>query len=337
MEEKEMEKGTATPEKQAPNPKAAKELREEQEKKERKKRAVALAKHIIIGAAFLMAVLVLRDPVTPRLYQWRPAFNWAIPFLLATRLAGLYLAGAVCGFLLNILSPRSGPSKTMVTLLSSTIRYVLALVGLFWGLATLGVDVTGLLAGAGVIALVIGFGAERLVADVITGIFMLFEHQYEVGDVVVVGNFRGTVDDIGIRTTRIIDAGGSILIINNADIRNLINRSTSGSVAVCDLGVPYDGKTVEKAKAVLEKAVQEIFDQNPEDKYGEPILRKVPEYLGVQELSLRENAAILRVTAEVDEDKIYVAQRLLNEKLMLALEAAGISNPRPQFPFPQNQ
>ena len=196
---------------------------------------------------------------------------------------------------------------------------VLAL-ALLWALAILGVDVSALLAGAGVVALIIGFGAESLIADVITGVFMLFEHQYEVGDIIVVGDFRGTVTQIGIRTTCITDGGGNMQIVNNSDIRNLINRSNDASYAVCDIGIPYQGY-LRQAEEVLKKVLPTLPETNPE------LFAAAPNYAGVQQLDLANNAVILRVSAEVTEKNIYSAQRALNRTLLLAFEDAGIPNP----------
>lgn len=276
---------------------------------------------LIISAVVLVAALLLWGPAAGALAGINDRFDWSIPFRLAALISGLSLAGAVCSMLIKMLSPKSGHSKTIVTLASSAIRYVLVIAGLLWGLAILGVDVNALLAGAGVVALIIGFGAESLIADVITGIFMLFEHQYEVGDIIVVDDFRGTVTEIGIRTTSITDTGGNVKIINNSDIRNLINRSSSNSVAVCDLGVLYDGEAVRRAEEVLAEAIGRIFRENP------VLFQSAPRYLGVQELNLTENAAILRVVADVSEANIFVAQRVMNRELMMALEDAGVGNP----------
>jgi len=155
---------------------------------------------------------------------------------------------------------------------------------------------------------------------VITGIFMLFEHQYEVGDIIVVGDFRGTVTQIGIRTTSITDTGGNVQIVNNSDIRNLINRSNDLSFAVCDIGIPYQGY-LRKAETLLEEVLPTLPGAYPD------LFPKNPSYLGVQQLDIGNDAVILRISAEVTEKNIYSAQRALNRTLLLAFEDAGIPNP----------
>ena len=238
-------------------------------------------KRIIISAVVLVAALVLCGPIDGLLDNLTDSFDWTISFRLAAMIAGLSLVGAVCTLFFQHWMPRTGQSKTMFTLANSAIRYILVIAGLMWGLSILGVDVNALLAGAGVVALT----------------------------------------QIGIRTTSITDTGGNVKIINNSDIRSLINRSADSSVAVCDLGVLYDGEAVRRAEKVLAETIDALYEAHKE------VFREKPRYLGVQELNLSENAAVLRVVASVTEENIYTAQRLMNRELMMALEDAGCGNP----------
>ena len=295
-------------------------------KKEKVKKLHSTKKSIIVCVVVFILALVGGSPVSNLLNRLTSGItvirlDWSALFQLILMLSALILLSILIRLAFSRWTPKSNHGKTMSTLANSAIRYILALVGILWGLSILGVDVNALLAGAGVVALIIGFGAESLIADVITGVFMLFEHQYEVGDIIVVGDFRGTVTQIGIRTTSITDTGGNIKIINNSDVRNLINRSAASSIAVCDLGVLYDGNAVRRAEDILAAALPKIYEEN-RDKF-----KDTPKYLGVQQLNLTENAAILRVIAEVEEANVYSAQRLLNRELLLALEDGGISNP----------
>lgn len=158
-----------------------------------------------LAAVLLAAALAARAavPVPAGLFMQ----IWNIGTRLIILFSGLVLFSAAARAVFQRVSPSSNHGKTVFTLADSAIRYLLIIVGLLWALSIVGVDVRALLAGAGVLALIIGFGAESLIADVITGTFMLFEHQYEVGDIIVVGDFRGTVTQIGIRTTQIMDSG----------------------------------------------------------------------------------------------------------------------------------
>ena len=161
--------------------------------------------------------------------------------------AVLFCEGALV-MLLGLIRPKTHRAQTVVTLIASLCKYVAVIVVLCWGLSILGVNVSGILASVGILTLVVGFSAESLIADVITGFFMLFENQYNVGDIVEVGGFRGTVSEIGIRTTSIMDLGGNVKIINNSDMKNILNRSDRASIAVSTIDIPY-GTDLEALKA----------------------------------------------------------------------------------------
>ena len=120
---------------------------------------------------------------------------------------------------------RSNRAVTIVKLLESFIKWVIAIVAIMMVLHAWGVDTATLLASAGILTLIIGLGAESLVADILAGIFMVFEGTFQVGDIVIINDWRGTVQEIGIRTTKIVDAGGNINIVNNSEITMVINQT----------------------------------------------------------------------------------------------------------------
>ena len=168
-------------------------------------------------------------------------FLFAHPVIEVLAMAAMVLfAVQLLRFLLSLIKPKERKGLTLISLFSSLLHYVAALVILCWGLSILGVNVNAIVASVGIVALIVGFGAESLVADVVTGIFLLFENQYNVGDIVEVNGFRGTVKEIGIRTTSIMDVGGNVKIINNSEMKNILNRSDNISRAVSDIAIPYE-------------------------------------------------------------------------------------------------
>ena len=193
---------------------------------------------------------------------------------------------------------------------------------LCWGLSILGVDVSVIVASVGVVALVVGFGVESLIADVVTGTFILFGNQYNVGDIVEVGGFRGTVKDIGIRTTAIEDAGGNVKIINNSEMKNILNRSDHASRAVCDIDIPFE-TDLEDLESKLPELLEEIYRQNT------GILKSAPVYLGVEKLGA--SSVVLRFVAEVAEKDLFAAGRVLNRSLWLGLRKLGLECPFQQL------
>lgn len=227
----------------------------------------------------------------------------------------------ICG-LLDLLARKGRHRKSMAGLLISLTRFISTIVGLVWALGILGVNLAGVFASLGVASLILGFGAQSLIEDAVTGIFIIFEGQYNVGDIIVLDDFRGTVKSIGIRTTSIEDVGGNLKIVNNSDIRNLQQRSRRASVAVCDVGISYSAHLLQ-VEQIFQEALPQIYDRHRD------IFLSAPRYLGVEELG--ESAVVLRVVAEVTEENFFVARRALNRELKLLLDAKGIEIPFPQL------
>lgn len=232
------------------------------------------------------------------------------------------LVAELLKLLFGAFKAKSHRAKTILTVLTSLTRYVAAIVILCWGLSIIGVNVSTILASVGLLALIVGFGAESLIADVITGIFMLFENQYNVGDIIEVNGFRGTVSSIGIRTTSITDISGNIKIINNSDMKNILNRSNNASKAVCDFSIPYP-TDLEALEAQLPAILEGMHQRNSHVFLSRPV------YLGVQELG--ESAVVLRFAVDVPEADIYSGARVLNRELLLTMRKAGVECPFPQL------
>lgn len=228
--------------------------------------------------------------------------------------------------LLGLFKGKSHRTDTVITITQSLLRYAAAIVILCWGLSIIGVNVETILASVGIVALIVGFGAESLIEDVITGFFMLFENQYNVGDIVEIGGFRGTVSDIGIRTTSITDMGGNVKIINNSNMKDILNRSDNASRSLADVQIPY-----ETDLPAFEEKLPEILDSIYED--HKDVMRDKPVYLGVQELG--ESGVTLRFVVEVEESNIYKVQRLLNRDLWVRFREAGVEVPYKQIDLHQ--
>ena len=223
---------------------------------------------------------------------------------------------------LRMLQEKKGRIGTLSSVIASLIKYASVLVGFCWTLSILGVNVSTIFASVGIVALILGFGAESLVADMVTGVFILFENQYNVGDIIEVGGFRGTVQEIGIRTISVVDGGGNVKIINNADMKNVINRSDLRSVAVSDISVSYETNLDE-----LDKVLPVIFEEIK--KRHEDIFTDRIECLGVENLG--DSAVTLRIIADVSEENIFKGRRILNKELKTAFDKHNITMPYPQL------
>lgn len=251
------------------------------------------------------------------------SFSFTVPRLIAAAAAVCILAAAdlLIGWFLDRFTKTSRRVQTVTSVLKSFTKWIVWIIGIIWLLSIFGIDTSAAFAGVGIIALVVSFGAQSLVEDVVTGIFIMFEGALNVGDIIVIDDFRGVVRSIGVRTTSLEDTGGNIKVVNNSDIRNFQNRSTNYSKAVCDIAISYRSD-IEKAEAVIRKISQRLY-QDARD-----IFICEPEYAGVQELA--DSGVVLRITAEVEEENIFIAQRKLNREMKLAFDKYGI-----EIPFPQ--
>ena len=211
--------------------------------------------------------------------------------------------------------------KTVTRLIGSTIKYACALVWLFMALTIWGVDTTTLLVSAGIIALIIGLGAQSLISDIIAGINIVFEGEYQVGDIVYIDGFRGTIEEIGLTLTKIIDPTGNRKCINNSKISTVVNLSSDDSLAIVDFSIEYS-EDLRKVEAIFEAHKEEIRKAIPE-------LLETPRYLGVNNLG--SSSVDLRFVALVGEDDRFVAQRALTRALYLMFADNGVYVPYNQL------
>ena len=227
----------------------------------------------------------------------------------------------VISFILGKIKPPSNRGKTLIALAKNLIRYAVILLAICIILTMMTVDIVTILAGLGILALIIGFGAESLIADIVTGMFILIDNQYNIGDIIEVNGYRGTVTDIGVRTTTLTDVGGNVKIINNSDMKGILNRSDNTSRSISDFPIPYDTDFDALEKEIPEM-LNRIYEANRE------IMKAVPQYLGVDQFG--DSAVNLRFVVEVAESDIYAGTRALNRALFVEMRKFGVEVPFPQ-------
>jgi small-conductance mechanosensitive channel len=188
----------------------------------------------------------------------------------------------------------------------------------------LGLNVGPLLASAGVLGVVIGFGAQTLVADYLAGISMTLEDQLGVGDVVDCGVVLGTVEEVALRYTRIRDFLGIVWYVRNGAITYVANQSQGWTYAVVDLALDYDADLT-KVREVIDAEGQLIALDVSYDK----VFMDPPVYCGLEDA--RGDAVIVRVMAKVVPDQQFIAARLLRERVKRALDNAGLHIPLSQM------
>ncbi|MBP5313385.1 MAG: mechanosensitive ion channel family protein, partial [Eggerthellaceae bacterium] len=187
-------------------------------------------------------------------------------------------------------------------------------------LEAFGVNPTAILAGAGILSLVIGLGAQPLIEDIIAGLFIIFENVFDVGDIIVIDGYRGAVKEIGIRTTKIEDTGGNIKVVNNSDIKNLVNMSDELSLAISEIQIEY-GESIERVEAIINENLDAI-------KEAIPAAHGKIDYVGVSQLA--SSGVTLRFWAHCKEKDIFQVQRDLNRQLKLMFDRNKINVPFPQ-------
>ena len=242
----------------------------------------------------------------------------AIPNTLKTiQIIGLAVTFAIALHYLAKIVFHSKKGKTISRLLVSFLKWVIGLCAVFFTMDAWGADTTTMLASAGVLTLIIGLGSQSLVADILAGIFIVFEGEFQVGDIVIIDGWRGEVKEIGIRTTKLLDVGGNIKIVNNSEIKTIINQTQELSLAKATVSVSYNAR-IEKVEAVIADNINKIKEKVPAIVEG-------PIYMGVSELG--ESGVELLFVAKCKEDDIYQVQRDINREIKIMFDDNNIEIP----------
>jgi len=212
--------------------------------------------------------------------------------------------------------------RTLVGLLQGVGVVFIALVTIFMILQVMGVNVAPLLAAAGVFGLAVSFGAQSLVKDVISGLFMLWENQFGVGDVIRVGETAGLVEKVTLRVVVLRDIHGTVHIIPNGEIKQISNLTRSWSRAVLEIGVAYK-ENVDRVMEVMRDVGREMW----EDDAWRPLLLEEMVVPGVE--SFGDSAVVIRMMAKTLPLKQWDTARELRRRLKNRFDAEGI-----QIPFP---
>lgn len=208
----------------------------------------------------------------------------------------------------------SAQGETIFRLVSNFVKYASAIALLYYCFALLGVDTATLLASAGLLGLMISFGAQKLVADVLAGLFIIFESEFRVGDIVQIGDWRGTVVEIGIRTTKIEESSGNMKVINNSGISGVVNMTRQFSVVSRDFGIEY-GESLERVEYILQQELPLMKERIPEIKKG-------PFYKGVTELD--DHSMNIKIVAQCTESDRAQLILDMNREMKLLFDKYGM-------------
>lgn len=230
---------------------------------------------------------------------------------------GLVAASVIMTVIDRIFS-KSQRKITVVKLVNSIIKWVTAVVLVIAVLAVWGVDTTALITGAGVITLVVGLGLQDLIEDVVAGLFIVFENEFNVGDIITVDGFRGKVTEIGIRTTR-LEAAGNVKIFNNSSITGVLNQTVKPSLAKVLIDVEY-GESLSRVEEVMAEKLPLVE--------VEGVLGEI-KYDGVSDLG--SSGVTLQFSASCNESDIYSVQRAMRRRIKDLFDENGIGIPFPQL------
>ena len=244
----------------------------------------------------------------------RPA---TIVFIFAVAFLARRLLHRMLGRLIN---GRPRRVETVAALLRSIVSAVVWSVAVLMALSELGLNLGPLIAGAGIVGVAVGFGAQNLVRDFLSGIFMLMEDQYGVGDVIDAGPATGTVESIGLRSTRIRDVNGTVWHLPNGHIERVGNKSQLWSRALLDIDVSYQ-TDIAHATDVIKRTAQTMCE-DPD--FAEAVLSE-PEVWGVENLGM--DSVTIRLVLKTAPNDQFKVTRELRARIKAAFDEAGIEIP----------
>lgn len=242
------------------------------------------------------------------------------PFIKSVQIVSISLAviWIVLSLIKRFFGKKTQRGKTVTLLICNLIKWISTVVLVIVVLAVWGVNTGALITGAGVITLVVGLGMQSLISDVVAGLFIVFENDFNVGDIITVGDFRGTVTSIGIRTTK-LEARGNVKIINNSEIRGVLNQTKNLSTALSEISVSY-GEDLPKVEEIIKNKIKYL---NVEGAVGDVV------YEGVKELG--SSSVLLLFSVQCKECDIFAVTRRMNRELKVMFDENGIEIPFEQI------
>ena len=217
-------------------------------------------------------------------------------------------------------------ADTMSSVLRSMSTGVISTVAFLMVLDVVGLPIGPLLASAGIVGVAVGFGAQTLVKDFLSGIFLILEDQYGVGDLVDTGlGTIGTVEAVGLRVTRIRDGSGIVWYVRNGEILRIGNHSQGWSTAIVDMSVAYT-ENIPRVQTLIGETAEAMA---AEDDWSEKIL-EAPTVAGVE--SMTGTSVTIRVIVKCAPNEHFGVQRELRERIKAAFDREGVQAPPPAFP-----
>jgi small conductance mechanosensitive channel len=265
------------------------------------------------------------------LFRW--VVNRAIDRIVRRASAGTVpgmIAGTKAGAVLADLRPGAGErrqqrAQTMGSVLKSIAGGLIIAIVIVMALDQVGVNIAPIIASAGIVGIALGFGAQNLVKDFLSGIFMILEDQYGVGDAVDLGEAVGTVEAVGLRVTRLRDVDGTVWYVRNGEILRVGNQSQNWARTVLDITVAYESDLDQVQQLMQEEATAMYEDEKYHD-----IIIEAPEVWGVERFD--KDGAVIRVVLKTAPLQQWPVARALRQRIKSRFDAAGIRIPTSFIP-----
>lgn len=251
--------------------------------------------------------------------------HYDVPIYTVVVIAIVLLVIALLNLFGRYVKIKNKKGATVSSLIRSLIKWAVIIVAVFLILKKWGVDTAKILASIGILALIIGLGCQTLISDIVAGIFLVADDAFEVGDIVVIDGFRGTVIEIGLKTTKIEDMGGNIKLVSNSAITSMVNLTNSLSLAIVDISIPYE-ENLARTETLLMERLKDMPKRIPAIVEG-------PYYKGVEDMA--DSAVILKVIAKVKEEDRFQVTRDMKRDIYIFLNENAITVPYPQLTITQ--
>jgi len=211
--------------------------------------------------------------------------------------------------------------ETLSKLLKSLLSYIMYFIAVITILDIFAVPVASVLAGAGILGLAVGFGAQSLVKDIITGFFIIFEDLYAVGEYIKIGDNFGMVEEIGLKTTKIRAWTGEVFMIPNGSVEQVTNYNRGSMRSVVEIGIAYE-EDIDNAVRVIEKACAKVADEMQD------VIDEKPNVVGVT--ALADSSVNLRVTGTTKGLNHWTLERKLRQRIKEEFDREGVEIPYPR-------
>ena len=254
--------------------------------------------------------------------QWQKGINiFSVTFCILAAICIIEITMILRKLIMWLAHSLNARGETICRLIDNFLKFAVIIGLLYYCLGTLGVDTATLVASAGILSLVVGLGANSLISDILAGLFIVFEGEFQVGDIVTIDGFRGTVVEIGVRTVKVKEGSGNIKVFSNRNVSNVLNMTKDFSYVAIDMGIEY-GEDLRYVEKILEREFPVIKNKLPAIVEG-------PFYRGVSELA--DSSVNIKIIAKCTEADRIQLDRDLRRELKLVFDKNEINIPFPQI------